>query len=302
MTEVCSTGLSDRQKSLLAAWLAGAVVEHDHSWGLVETRVLRLRWRGERFIVKAAPAGDRHLARELTAHRQWLEPWRGVAPELVFADEDAALLVTRFVPGELVLGSDVADSTEVFRQAGALLVRLHEQRGVPEQSGVHGAAGIRAARVQDDEYEERADATLLRKLGARHRIAGDVVATIRRHVEGWPRQPVNLVPTHGDWQPRNWLWNGEEVVPIDFGRAALRPSMTDWTRIAVQDFSRRLELEAAFIDGYGSDPREPGPWAREQLREAVATAVWAYEVGAEAFEAQGHRMIERVLELVAASE
>lgn len=54
-------------------------------------------------------------------------------------------------------------------------------------------------------------------------------------------------------------------------------------------------LEAAFIEGYGSDPREPGAWRRNRIREAVGTAAWAYQVGDEAFERQGHRMIAEAL-------
>jgi len=51
------------------------------------------------------------------------------------------------------------------------------------------------------------------------------------------------------------------------------------------------DLEQAFIDGYGTDPREPAAWRRTRLREAVGTACWAYQVGDPDFEAQGHRMI-----------
>ncbi|MGW6199374.1 phosphotransferase family protein [Kribbella sp. NPDC055110] len=36
-----------------------------------------------------------------------------------------------------------------------------------------------------------------------------------------PREPppATLVPTHGDWQPRNWLVDNGTVRVIDFGRA-----------------------------------------------------------------------------------
>ena len=82
---------------------------------------------------------------------------------------------------------------------------------------------------------------------------------------------------------------------IDFGRAAMRPALTDFARLAVQDFRRNPNLETAFLDGYGTDPRETDAWRRTQVREAVATAAWAHRVGAGSFEAQGHRMISDVL-------
>ncbi len=36
--------------------------------------------------------------------------------------------------------------------------------------------------------------------------------------------PVSVVPTHGDWQPRNRLIKDDVVSVIDFGRAELLPS------------------------------------------------------------------------------
>ena len=61
------------------------------------------------------------------------------------------------------------------------------------------------------------------------------------------------------------------------------------------EFRRDPNLERAFLDGYGTDPRETDAWHRTQVREAIGTAAWAYAVGAEEFEAQGHRMIAEAL-------
>jgi Ser/Thr protein kinase RdoA (MazF antagonist) len=100
------------------------------------------------------------------------------------------------------------------------------------------------------------------------------------------------VPTHGDWQPRNWLVDDGTVRVIDFGRADLRPRAEDFLRLARQDFARDPRLEEAFLEAYGEDPREPEAWRRAQVAEAVATAVWAYGVGDTAFERSGHRQLE----------
>lgn len=100
-----------------------------------------------------------------------------------------------------------------------------------------------------------------------------------------------VVPTHGDWQPRNWLIDDGVVRVIDFGRADLRPPTEDFVRLARQDFAREHNLEAAFLDGYGRDPREPEQWRRDRLGEAVGTAVWAYGVGDEVFERFGHQLL-----------
>ena len=73
----------------------------------------------------------------------------------------------------------------------------------------------------------------------------------------WPTPPATLVPTHGDWQPRNWLVHEGLVSIIDFGRADLRPAWTDFSRLAAGQFLEDAALEAAFLEGYGEDPREP---------------------------------------------
>lgn len=89
---------------------------------------------GDTVIIKAADKIDRHIARELRAHREWLAPWvsAGRAPPLRQADEDAKILVTQFMPGELVQGSGAELASDTYRQAGALLASLHRQLEVKD--------------------------------------------------------------------------------------------------------------------------------------------------------------------------
>lgn len=82
---------------------------------------------------------------------------------------------------------------------------------------------------------------------------------------------------------------------IDFGRADLRHAAEDFERLAAREFLSVAGSEDAFLDGYGSDPREPEAWFRQRIRAAVATAVWAFQVGDYAYEAEGHRMIADLL-------
>jgi len=83
---------------------------------------------------------------------------------------------------------------------------------------------------------------------------------------------------------------------IDFGRVGLRPAHTDLGRLAAQQFLTQPELEPAFLEGYGADPREPASWLRLRVREAIGTAAWAFMVADEPYEQQGHRMIAAVIE------
>jgi hypothetical protein len=272
--------LSARQRALLDQWLPGANIERDHAWGLVETTVLEMTHGGSRFIVKAGGTRDHHIEREIHAHRNWLLPWtiRGRAPALEHGDPEAKLLVTRYLPGELVLGTEHADAPATYLQAGQLLAPFHAQ-----------------VAITDEGYEQRENEKSLSWLAAPHRIAPSTAERLRAEITAWPTPPATLVPTHGDWQPRNWLIHDDLVSVIDFGRAAMRPAWTDLARLAAQDFRRDPDLEAAFLEGYGTDPREEGGWHRTLVREAIGTAAWAYQVGDESFEAQGHRMIAEVL-------
>ena len=272
--------LSHPQRELLDEWLPGAEFEKNHSWGLVGTMVLELSHDESRYIVKAGDAKDHHLAREIHAHRQWLTPWTSIgrAPRLVRADEGAKLLVTRYLPGGLVQDSDHEQEPDIYRQAGELLARFHLQLA-----------------VEDVEFEIREKAKTLQWLDKPHRIEPRLAERLGDLVQSWPTPQSILVPTHGDWQPRNWILHDGLVSVIDFGRADLRPALTDFGRLAAQQFAKNPATEAAFLDGYGGDPRDQAAWQRNRIREAIGTAVWAYQVGDERFERQGHRMIAAAL-------
>ena len=157
-------------------------------------------------------------------------------------------------------GTSYERTADIYRQAGELLGLLHRQLAVP-----------------DDSYEQRENERTLDNLRKPHRIVPEFADRLRSEIEGWPTPAATLVPTHGDWQPRNWLVHEGIVSVIDFGRAALRPAYTDFARLGAQQFRTESALENAFLDGYGADPRDPAAWHRAQLREAINTAVWAHQ-------------------------
>lgn len=268
--------LSPVQRDLLARWLPDATVVADLSWGLVETTVLELLSDQGRLVVKAGGVSDGHIARELRAHREWLGPWvaTGHAPELLHGDVASKILVTRYLRGVLVEGTAAQDDPDTYRQAGSLLAAFHDQLS-----------------VVDDEWHDRFRARVEQHLARPHRIDCEIVNRVQAEMADWPSGGARVVPTHGDWQPRNWLVDDDVVRVIDLGRADLRPPSEDFVRIARQDFARDPSLEAAFLEGYGGDPREPEEWRRALVGEAVGTAVWAFGVGDHAFENFGHQQL-----------
>ncbi|GAA5147762.1 hypothetical protein GCM10023340_20650 [Nocardioides marinquilinus] len=280
------SSLTPRQRALVEGWLPGVEVEADLGWGLVDTVVLRVAHAGETLTVKASGPANGHLVREVRAHREWLAPWTSIgrAPVLRHADVDERVIVTTHLPGDLVQGTPAAADPDVHRQAGVLLALLHGQPS-----------------IVDDDHEARENARMLRWLDGEHRIAADVESRLRGLVAGWPTPPSVLVPTHGDWQGRNWLVHRGVVSVIDLGRADLRPAQTDLARLAEREWRGAPHLEAAFVEGYGADPRDTGGedgrdgWWRLRVREAVGVACWAFGVGDEPFEAEGHRALAELL-------
>lgn len=273
--------LPAEQASLVDAWFPRAEVVADLSWGLVDTVVLHLRVPhvGD-VVVKAGGNENTHLRREITAYESGvLAPLRERAPRLLRADRASRVLAVGFLPGVLV-GSDpsLADDPEVHRQAGVLLGHLH-----------------RRPPVVDDTWDRRQDDRALAWLDRPHRIDPARTTRLRDLLSGNHYPPSALVPTHGDWQPRNWLWHDGRLFVIDLGRFEPRPAQTDLARLAHQHWRRHPDLEAAFVDGYGGDPRDPVTWPMVRLREAVGTACYAFAVGDEDFEAQGLRMVEEAL-------
>lgn len=277
--------LRPAQRALVDEWMPGAEVVADLSWNVVDTVVLHAHHSGRDLIVKAGANGNHHLGRELDAHEGGhAQVWArtGHAARLHHADRDAHVLVLDFLPGDLVDRTPAATDPEIHRQAGALLRAFHDQTSRPS---------------------ERTDAAATRRalawLDSDHAIAPDVEARLRAALAELAPVEQPLVPTHGDWQPRNWLVDvepsGDVVRVIDFGRFAFRPPATDLTRLAAQEWRDAPECETAFFDGYGRDPRHPSHWLLMRMREAIGTAVWAHHVGDGAFEAQGHRMIADVL-------
>lgn len=268
--------LSPDQRALLHRWFPTHQVVADLSWGLVDSWVLQLRAEGADVVVKAVGPQSGHINREVRAHREWLDVWRATeqAPRLLHEAEAEQLLATEYLPGVLVEGTAAQRDPELYRQAGQLLARFHAQ-----------------LTIEDPDYETHQRDRALAFLDRPHRIAADIEQQVRAEIATWPTGTTTVVPTHGDWQPRNWLVDEGTIRIIDFGRADLRRPLTDLARLERQDFDAHPQLASAFFEGYGADPREPVEWRRTLLQEAIGTAVWAYQVGDEQFERVGHRAL-----------
>lgn len=274
--------LSDAQVSRVSGWLRSPRVIRDMSWGLVDTTVLHVSDGDTQLVVKASGPLNHHIGREITAHESHTGALTatGAAGRMIAADRDLNMLMLEYLDGSLVEGTEHEHDPDTHTQAGRLLRTFHT-----------------GSSRTDDEYENRATRRSLVWLDAEHHIDPATEDAVRAILSRHRPRPVTVVATHGDWQPRNWLIEGTRVKVIDFGRFDFRPAHTDLCRLAVQQWRDDESLVSAFIEGYGSDPRESDLWPMALLREAIGTAVWAHQVGDHAFEAQGHRMLREALTL-----
>lgn len=274
-------GINEEQQRLLSSWLGPFEVVRDHSWPLQDTTVLQLGTSdGSQFIVKASQTSH-HIRREIAAYARGIPGLEGRVPSLVHASADARVLVSRFLPGTPVAGTPAEHDPETYRQAGAILRQLHQPAG---SSGSYMRS--LAARTS----------AVINK--ARSLLPEALVRRLQEEVAAVELSPVELVTSHGDYQPRNWLYDDGEVKVIDFGRADLRPWVHDLVRLTHQQFLTDAGLATAFQDGLGraiASPEETAVWRLENLDQAVGTVVWAHSIGDAFFEQQGVAMVERVL-------
>ncbi|WP_066278784.1 aminoglycoside phosphotransferase family protein [Arthrobacter sp. OY3WO11] len=272
--------VTDEQNRLLRSWLGPFRVVKDYSWPLQDTSVLHVSTPdGGSFIVKASTTSH-HIRREIAALAPGLPRLHGSAPVLRQASVKAGILVTEFLPGTSVEGTEAEYQPGTYRQAGALLAQLHRPAG-----------------TSADYTKKLAYQTQLLIRSAEGLLAAGLRARAAEELASITPAPVELVTTHGDYQPRNWLVDGGRIKVIDFGRADARPWVHDLVRLTHQQFLGRPALAEAFYGGLGKHPKsaEADVWQLENLNQALGTVVWAHKIGDAAFEQSGVERLERIL-------
>jgi Ser/Thr protein kinase RdoA (MazF antagonist) len=232
---------------------------------------------GTRAVVKQHREPGHHAA-EVDAYG-WLVPAiADRAPALLASDPDSRVVVLSHLDGVAAPPHDPA----VHRSGGELLRRLHAAA-----DPVPGDGWL-------DDRVDRLERWIAE--AAPGLLDDDDVAWARATiapVRDMPAPP--LVPCHGDWQPRNWLWDGSRTLAFDFERAAPAWWIKDVERMWHREWVDRPELRDAFFDGYGRAPDERELAAIEALAALahVSTIVWATEVGDEPFADEGRARLAR---------
>ena len=229
---------------MLARQVAGEITGvADCSWQRDSSAVWRLTSAsGGCWYLKRHSSGRFH-EREVAALQGWaraLGPGR--VPELAAADPELLVMVVTAVPGKPVLGSGLSagEEREVHRQAGLLLGRLHESPIAP-------GAGADASRLTSrvDGHLDQAGGLLT---SAQQALVRDCATRL-----AWLGPHIPAVASHGDFQPRNWLWDpaSGRLGVIDWERAEPAAAIRDLVRLEYGPWDRRPDLREQFFAGYG---------------------------------------------------
>lgn len=208
--------------------------ENSRVWKITAGRLART------WYLKQHPTVTFH-AREMHAYARWttaLGPGR--APELHAASPALTAVILTTLPGINPHHHELSteDEREIHRQLGQLLHSLHHCE--PQRPPTfHNPPLDQLLRRFDTAgpHLTPGDANLIQYMASR-------LAALT---------PLPGVPTHGDVQLRNTLWNPETGVLglIDYERAEYGPACRDLIRLEYGPWNGRPDLKAAFFSGFG---------------------------------------------------
>ncbi|MFI5797476.1 aminoglycoside phosphotransferase family protein [Streptomyces sp. NPDC051677] len=196
---------------------------------------------GERWFGKLH-AGPKLHQREVSAYQKWTVAL-GVdrAPGLVSADTRTRSILVTAVPGRDLdtLRLPAEQERAAYEQVGELLARFHTAA---------------ADEPTPEATEEAWDETVAQLLERTATYVPDHDLAMVRTLAGEAPPRLPQVSQHGDYMPKNWMWDETEqrLRVIDFERAELRSAAyRDLSRLRYRILRHRPDLNAAFHHGYG---------------------------------------------------
>jgi aminoglycoside phosphotransferase (APT) family kinase protein len=231
----------------LTRHLPGPDIVADVSWPRGCSRVWHVASGTNHAYVKLS-ATEKGYAREVRAYQHTARFAPHEVPRLLAADPSLRAIVTSPVPGRVVRGLTltVEMETRIHERAGRLLRRWH---ALPEPITHQARHAIRAS------VAEQADEATLCGERAADQLTDAQRALVQRVSLELPRlaEALPVVYRHGDYSPRNWLWDAEHSTLglIDFEQADHGIAVEDlvWLHGAV--WPTRPDLKAAFLASYG---------------------------------------------------
>ena len=232
-----------------------------------------------------------HYLAEVRALDLWIprlpnEPWWSVPKVVATADELGAVIITG-LPGLILEENSVESSarTKIFELAGAFAKSLHSSRiDLSSEPTFQTYTGEQLDRILLVAEPHIDSATL------------QWVDSLVRRSDAW--EGLELVPTHCDFSPRNWLCCDEDAPLgiIDWERSRPGYFVEDFQRMVQDHWLDEPQLKDAFFAGYGREPSEL-EWRQANqvvLINAVGGVPWSISHGDSDFEQRNRAVIERL--------
>ncbi|MEU3975180.1 phosphotransferase enzyme family protein [Streptomyces bacillaris] len=222
----------------------------DASWPRGDSRVWKVRTGHNEVFVKLYPSTEKYEREVMGCEHATRALAADEAPRLLATDPERPAVILSALPGRVVRGLPLeqAEEQQVHRLAGDLLRRWHD---APEPiSDIEHQRIMASVTTQADEA-----ATILDRLGDQLSPAEqDLVRDVARDLPGLA-QALPLAYRHGDYSPRNWLWNSEPTPGhhslIDFEESAQGLPVEDLVWLCGAAWPTRPDLRDAFLTGYG---------------------------------------------------
>ncbi|TDE26523.1 aminoglycoside phosphotransferase family protein [Actinomadura sp. 6K520] len=235
----------------LADHLPGVGCAIDASWPQrIESRVWRLEAGTTAVYVKISPSPESHK-RETDAYRHAAAALsREEAPRLIAADPALQAILVTALDGKVVRELPLTATVEaqVHELAGRLLRRWHDHA---EPVSPQARKGVMAS--MDNQASEASACldNLNRHLtGAERALVSEVARDLPALTADLP-----LVYLHGDFSPRNWVWNAktQTLGLIDFEMAGHALAVQDMIWLSGAVWPTRSDLRKSFFTGYGRE-------------------------------------------------
>ncbi|MBV9139485.1 MAG: aminoglycoside phosphotransferase family protein [Pseudonocardiales bacterium] len=227
--------------------LPGLATVVDVSWPRGCSRVWRAASGTDEVYVKRSPTPENY-AREVHAYEHAARFAPHEIPRLLATDPGLRAIMTSPLPGLIVRGLCLTAEGEsrVHELAGRLLRRWHD---LPEPPSARARKVIRASVTeQADEAAACLERTAEHLTDAQRALVAQVSRELPRLVEDLP-----VVFRHGDYSPRNWLWDTERGTHglIDFEQSDHGIAVEDFVWLCGAVWPTRPDLKTAFLAGYG---------------------------------------------------
>ncbi|WP_345673556.1 phosphotransferase [Yinghuangia aomiensis] len=222
--------------ALVTSVLGPDVDVWSRSWPGAASRVWEARAPNGAAVFAKVHSTPKFHRREVAAYESWVTLLGEDTPRLLACDSALPGILVTPLPGVPVKFQPLppGQDAEVHALAGALARRIHDTAICPAAT----ASALPSAYV-------------LKHLG-RARLTDADLSRAQAVLVAAAQVTLPMVPTHGDFQPRNWLYNNDSRVRvIDFERAEPGASVRDFRLLVNGPWQERPDLREAFFDGYG---------------------------------------------------